>query len=82
MSFPSFVLGLVVMVIGFTMIWRTNRWNEFFGSFEYAVGVNWLSWKTVGLILLFGGFLVAFGLLQSFLSATAGQFFTGFGTGR
>ncbi len=81
MTFPSFVLGLLVMGIGFTMVWRTNRWDEFFGSFEYAVGVSWLSWKTVGIILIFVGFLVAFGLLQAFFLATIGRFFTGFGIG-
>lgn len=81
MAFASFILGLLVMGAGFTMVWRTNRWEEFFGSFEYAVGISWLSWKTVGIGLIFVGFLVTFGLLQAFFAATVGQFFTGFGIG-
>lgn len=82
MTFGYFILGLIVMILGFTMVWRTNRWDEFFGSFEYAVGISWLSWKTVGIIIIFVGFLVAFGLIQAFIVATLGRFFTGFGTVR
>lgn len=81
MTFGYFILGLLVMGIGFTMVWRTNVWDDFFGSFEYAVGVSWLSWKVVGIIFLFTGFLVAFGLIQAFFTATIGQLFTGFGSG-
>lgn len=81
MTFGYFILGLLVMGIGFTMVWRTNVWDDFFGSFEYAVGVSWLSWKVVGIIFLFIGFLVAFGLIQAFFAATIGQLFTGFGIG-
>lgn len=81
MTFGYFILGLLVMGIGFTMVWRTNIWDDFFGSFEYAVGVSWLSWKTVGIVLIFVGFLLAFGLMQAFLYATIGRFFNGFGSG-
>jgi len=73
MTFAAFIIGLIIMLIGFTMVWRTNKWEEYFGSFAYAIGVAWLSWKAVGIILLVAGFLVTFGLVEAFLSATLGR---------
>ena len=66
------------MAVGFMAVWKTNWFLENLGdiSMLFGNGQQWLSWKVVGLILLFGGFLVAFGLLQLFFAATIGQFFS------
>lgn len=78
MTFGGFILGLIIFAAGFTMVWRTNWFVENWGDIGQIVGLNnatWASWKFFGIILIFLGFLVAFGLLQLFFEATIGRFF-------
>lgn len=84
MSIGSFLLGLVLMAIGFFMVARTNWFVENFGDLGVMFGVpdkNWVSWKMLGIGFLVFGFLIGFGLLQLFLAATVGRLFLfgGFG---
>jgi hypothetical protein len=80
MSFGIFLLGLIMMAIGFMAVWKTNWFLQNFGDISelFGSGQQWLSWKAVGLFFMFLGFLVAFGLIQAFFGATIGGLF-GFG---
>lgn len=76
MTLGSFILGIVIMAVGFAMVYRTNNFEAWFGDLGDALGfnnANWLSWKLTGIALLLFGFLLAFGLLQLFLQITIGQ---------
>ncbi|MGH9857467.1 MAG: hypothetical protein ACRD4B_06440 [Acidobacteriota bacterium] len=78
MSLGSFLLGSILMAIGFVMVWRTNWFIQNFGDLGDAFGItnaNWMSWKVFGVGFLFLGFLIALGILQLFLAATLGRFF-------
>ena len=77
MTFGSFLLGFFMMVIGFLAVARTNWFVEDMGDLStvFGNGKTWLSWKTLGLILLIFGFMLAFGLFQLFFEATIGGFF-------
>lgn len=78
MSIGGFILGLILMVAGFFMVWRTNIFLTSFGDISElfgATGASWLSWKIVGMILMVIGFLVAFGLLSLFFQLTIGRLF-------
>lgn len=80
MTFGGFILGLLMFAVGFVMIWRTRYFDDFFGDIGVALGLynsSWFNWKTLGVIFMFVGFLVAFGLIQAFISATFGQIFQG-----
>jgi hypothetical protein len=79
MSFGMFVLGLMVMAIGFGMVYKTDWLLRNVGDLSAIVGSsfgNFLSWKLLGIIFLVGGFLVMTGLLQWFLMDTIGRFFS------
>jgi hypothetical protein len=79
MTILTFFIGMALMALGFTIIWRTNYFLQWFGDIGQAfgtVGMPWLSWKAFGLALLFGGFLVAFGLFEILLGLTIGRLFT------
>lgn len=80
MSFGLFILGALMMGVGFLAVWKTNWFLENLGDIGelFGSGQQWLSWKLVGLVLMFLGFLVAFGLLELFFAATIGGLF-GFG---
>jgi hypothetical protein len=67
------------MVLGFVIVWKTNYLVQWFGDIGEAfgaVGMPWLSWKLFGVILLFIGFFVAFGLFQAIIAVTIGRLFT------
>jgi len=70
-----FILGVIIMGLGFLMVWRTRWFEDFFGSIQYAFGVAWLTWKMIGLIFLLVGFLLAFGLFGLFWERTIGGLF-------
>ena len=78
-TFAGFFIGLIMMVAGFLIIWKTSYMLQWFGDISTlfgAVGARWLSWKIVGVIFLFLGFMIAFGLFQSFFALTLGRLFT------
>jgi len=83
MSFGFFVLGTLMMVAGFFMVWKTAWWDNNWGDIGAIVGVHGsslTSWKLAGVIFLFVGFLIGFGILEAFFHITIGQFLpTGFG---
>jgi hypothetical protein len=74
----GFFLGLAIMGIGFLMIWKHNQWRQNVGSLRDLVGypnIPWLDWGVLGVVLLAVGLLIAFGLLQLFITLTFGRFF-------
>jgi hypothetical protein len=77
MSVGGFLLGLIMMVLGFLMVRRTDAFLEYFGDVGEAIGSTdrWSSWKVIGIICMLLGFLVAFGLLELLFHKTFGRFF-------
>lgn len=78
MSLGLMLLGLVLLAIGFFMVWKTNLFLQWFGDIGEMLGfvnANWLSWKVLGMLLMILGFLLATNLLQLFLQVTLGRLF-------
>lgn len=66
------------MVIGFLIVWKTKVFLETFGDLGSLLNMYdkpWISWKTLGVILIFLGFMIAFGLFQLFFSVVFGRLF-------
>ncbi len=75
MSFGLILLGIVLLALGFVVLWRTNLFMQWFGDLSILTGASWLSWKTLGIILMLIGFLLATNLLPLFLNVTLGRLF-------
>lgn len=78
MTLGGFILGTVIMLVGFLLVYRTNWFIENFGDVGEILGIDnatWASWKFLGVGFMVVGFLIAFGLVQLFLRETLGQFF-------
>lgn len=72
------MLGLIIFAVGFSMVWKTNRWREYAGSLNDILGypqLNWLDWNGLGVIIMVLGVIVIFGLFQLFIAVTVGQLF-------
>lgn len=72
----SFLLGLVFLVAGFLMLWRTRIFREFVGDLATVLGSperTWLDWKLLGVIFMFVGMLLIFGILPRLLSRIVGN---------
>lgn len=77
MSFGFFVLGSLMMFAGFMMVWQTQWFDNNWGDIGAMVGIrgsSLSSWKIAGVILLFIGFLVAFGILGALFYLVVGQY--------
>ena len=78
-TFLGFFFGTIMMVIGFLMVWKTKWFLQNMGDLGQvfgAVGMQWMSWKLSGVVLLALGFFVAFGILNTILGLTVGRLFT------
>lgn len=78
MSFGGFIVGLIMMVIGFFAVRKTDWFLQNLGDLSEMLGAmnaRWLSWKLFGALFLIVGFMFAFGLFGPFFQATVGQFF-------
>lgn len=78
MTFGAFVFGSLMMVTGFFAVWKTNWFLETFGDIGSLFNMYdkpWISWKTIGVFLLFVGFMIAFGLFQIFFRVVFGRLF-------
>ena len=78
MTFGGFILGAVIMTIGFFFVYRTSWFVQNFGDIGELFGLTnttWASWKFIGVFFMVVGFLIAFGLVQLFLRETLGRFF-------
>lgn len=77
MSFGFFILGALLMGAGFSMVWKTAWWDSNWGDIGAIVGIHGSSlssWKLAGVICMFVGFLIAFGILEAFFHITVGRF--------
>ena len=76
----NILIGLALVAIGFVFVWKTRKFIEFFGPIPYADaklggGGTSLTYKFIGIFLIFVGFLWATGLWGAFLEATLGGIF-------
>jgi hypothetical protein len=78
MTLLGFVTGLFLLGIGFLMVWKSHRWEEYVGSLNSILGyrhLQWLDWDTLGVMLMGIGVLTMFGLFQAFITLTIGKYF-------
>jgi len=78
MTLASFFIGVAMMVVGFLCVRKTDwllRYIGDIGELFGALNASWLSWKIIGVILILLGFMIAFGLFQSFFALTIGPLF-------
>lgn len=76
MSFGFFILGVLMMVAGISMVWKTAWWDNNWGDIGAAFGLKGSGlehWKLIGVIMMFLGFLLAFGLFELFFNITVGR---------
>lgn len=79
MTVGGFLFGVILMIIGFLAVWKTEwflRWLGDISDLFGAVGLRWLSWKILGIVLIVLGFLTAFGLFGPLITLTVGRFFS------
>ena len=78
MTFLGFIVGLGLVALGFVMVWKSYRWEEYVGSLNGILGyprLQWLDWDTLGVLLMGIGALTMFGLFQAFLTLMVGKLF-------
>jgi len=74
----KFIFGIIFIIVGFTMIWKTQGWFSFFGRVAWAEkhlgteGGSRLFYKLIGILVIFFGLLLVTGLYNDFMSNTAG----------
>lgn len=78
--FSRILIGLILVGIGFVIVWKTRKFIETFGSIPWADaklggGGTSIMYKFIGLFVIFIGFLWAFNLWNAFLDATLGSIF-------
>lgn len=78
--FTRILIGLVLVILGFIIVWKTRKFIEFFGTSAWAEtklggGGTSLLYKGIGIVLIFIGFMWATNLWSAFLEATLGSFF-------
>jgi len=71
------LIGIVLVAIGFVIVWKTRKFIETFGSIAWADaklggGGTSIMYKTIGIVLIFVGFMYATNLWTAFLEATLG----------
>ncbi|MEK7116262.1 MAG: hypothetical protein AAB879_02625 [Patescibacteria group bacterium] len=74
------ILGLILVIVGFVVVWKTRTFLEFFGMSLWAEtklggGGTSLLYKSIGIIVSFIGFIVMMNLGNAFLEATLGSLF-------
>lgn len=74
------IIGLILVAVGFVLVWKTRKFIEFFGPIAWADaklggGGTSLMYKTIGIILIFIGFVVATNMWNALLEATLGSLF-------
>jgi len=73
----KFIIGIIFVVVGFTMIWKTEAWFGFFGRVAFAEkylgteGGSRLFYKLIGLLAIVIGLLLVTGLYDDVLGTAA-----------
>ncbi len=73
------LIGILLVIIGFVIVWKTRKFIEFFGVSPWAEtklggGGTSLLYKFIGIAISFIGFVVMMNLWNAFLEATIGSF--------
>ncbi len=74
------IIGLILVAIGFVIVWKTRKFIDTFGSIPWADaklggGGTSLMYKFIGIILIMAGFMWATNLWDAFINATLGSIF-------
>ncbi len=83
---PKWFITVLLIGLGFSMVWKTNNWLEMFGRNEWAeghltsgfgsgMGGSWMFYKLLGIVIIIGAFLYVTGSLQVLLYNILGAFF-------
>ena len=80
MIFLNILIGTILAIVGFLIVWKTSVLIDFFGTSSWAEtklggGGTSLLYKTIGVLIIFIGFMWATDLWNAFLQATLGSFF-------
>jgi hypothetical protein len=81
MTFGNFILGMIIAVIGYLTVWKSEWLFVNFGSIGFAEkylqtsGGSRLFYKIIGFLLIIIGLLVATDLLDNFFQWTLGGLF-------
>jgi hypothetical protein len=80
-TFGELIIGVLMMGTGFLMVWKQRLFWENAGDLEELFGVpsnsffrGWLSWSSLGVLLLFTGMFVALGAWRWMLIAILSPF--------
>lgn len=84
----QFLIGLIIIAVGFVMVWKTTWFLEFFGrvpwaeknlttSFGAGMGGSWMWYKLLGTLTIVVALLYMTGILQTMLVRILGPFFGG-----
>lgn len=71
------LIGVILVAVGFIIVWKTRKFIETFGSIAWADqhlggGGTGIMYKTIGIVFILVGFLWATNLWTAFLGATLG----------
>lgn len=78
------IIGLLIVVIGFSMVWKTVWYLRTFGRIRWAErylgleGGSRLFYKLLGVVIIFLGVFLATNLLGGIILESVGRFFTSF----
>ena len=74
----KFIFGLILIAIGFTLVWKTEAWFGFFGRIAFAEkwlgteGGSRLFYKLIGILAILIGMLLVTGLYDDVLGSATG----------
>ena len=73
------ILGLIVMVVGFLIVWKTEVVFSWFGVSEFAekklgTGGSRFFYKLIGVLVVFMGVFIATNIISSILEGFANIF--------
>jgi len=74
----KFIFGIILVAIGFTMVWKTEAWFSFFGRIAFAEkylgteGGSRLFYKLIGILGIFIGLLLITGLYDDLMGTATG----------
>ncbi|MFW0862669.1 MAG: hypothetical protein ACKKL6_03730 [Candidatus Komeilibacteria bacterium] len=73
-----FIIGLILIGVGFTMVWKTEGWFSFFGRIAFAEkylgteGGSRLFYKLIGILGILIGMLLVTGLYDDVMGTATG----------
>ena len=81
-----FFIGLLIIAVGFSMVWKTTWYLDVFGrvpwaeqhlttSFGAGLGGSWMWYKLLGIVVIVAALLYMTGILQGILVTILGPFF-------